>query len=155
MKYEFLPLIDLRGIAEGLNEGKKNVNGSRVYEGFHFFSPHDFNMASIMEYYCIIAIEGVDVRGVMLLYQDPQHPLTYSISYVDVRKDHQRQGIAKSLYTTLNGLLSPNNVVIGTDLTVEGKAAKLKRLRKKTITTCHSFDNFNQYLAYLPFLRNV
>lgn len=154
MKYEFRPLNELREIAGGLNEGK-NSNGSRVYEGFHFFSPIDFNMASIMEYYCVMAVEGIDVRGVMLLYQDPQHPLSYSISYVDVRKDHQRQGIAKGLYVTLNGFLSQDNIVIGTDLTDKGKSAKLDRLRKKTITTCLSFDSFNQYLVNLHFLRKV
>lgn len=140
MKYEFLPLVDLRGIAEGLVEGK-NVNGSRVYEGFHFFSPYDLNMKSITEYYCVIAIDREEIRGIMLLYQDSYHPLTYNISYIDVRKDYQRQGIAKGLYSELNGLLTPNNVVIGTDLTDDGKAAKLKKLRKEIITNCHSFDN--------------
>jgi GNAT superfamily N-acetyltransferase len=152
METKIVPLEELMKSVSKLKEAA-NVYGSKAYEGFHFFAPADFLMTGVENYHCVLALESQELVGIILLFQDPEYPDSYSISYVDVKREFQRQGIARQLYCALNEWIQSTDCLVGTDLTDLGKAAKLNKVRNKLVTRCRTFDNFNQYKAFLTYQK--
>lgn len=116
----------------------KNQLGRDVYEGFHFFAPLDFQWSEVTlpQQTFLMALDEENIVGVMLLVQDDRNPYHYGISYVDVHAQHRRKRIATHLYRQLNQWVQPNFVISMSDLTQEGRKAKLDQIFKREIQRC-------------------
>ncbi|RRJ54966.1 GNAT family N-acetyltransferase [Paenibacillus oralis] len=116
----------------------KNLLGRDVYERFHFFAPLDFQWSEVTlaQQTFLMAFDEGNLVGVMLLVQDDRNPYHYGISYVDVHAQHRRKGIATYLYRQLNQWVQPNFLMSTSDLTQEGKKAKLDQIFKREIQRC-------------------
>ncbi|MGV2887514.1 GNAT family N-acetyltransferase [Paenibacillus taichungensis] len=116
----------------------KNQLGREVFDGFHFFAPLDFQWSEVtLEHQTfIMVIDGDKIVGVMLVVQDEQNPNHYGISYVDVHIQRRREGIATQLYKQLNAWVQSHFILSTSDLTQEGKKAKLNHVFRREINRC-------------------
>lgn len=137
LRFEILSSAEAKERTESLPLWKNQL-GREVFEGFHFFAPLDFQWSEVTleQQTFILALDGDSIVGVMLVVQDDRNPNHYGISYVDVHSRRRREGIATQLYKKLNEWVQPNFLLSTSDLTQEGKKAKLNRIFRREINRC-------------------
>jgi hypothetical protein len=137
-----------------------------LFEGFTYFSPEGLSeRLNIMDPKSTIINKPLnflfaqtpekkapqDIIGVLKLgtYNDYGYlPDFWSIDFVDIREDKRNRGIATSLFRSLNEILTPNDLLVGTILSPLGKAYKLGAKLHRIITACPYFDDVNRFYQY-------
>lgn len=109
----------------------KRDSGFPSMYGFHYFKNHD----EIQGVKTLVAMQNNKFLGA-IHYGVWNNNKYQSISYIDVAEPYKRKGIATKMIKELNKHLIPNMPLVLTDLSEEGKAAKIDELFKKYITVC-------------------
>jgi len=145
----YLPLLD-----------EIDLSGRTPYfSGFHYFAQHHL-YGSFMDknpepHFLVAREEGTespfDIVGVLKLgrYEEGKDVPYYAVNYIDVREDHKINGIATNLIKHLNYVLIEHDVLVGTDLSLEGQAAKLKDIIAREFHACPYHKNqwdFSEHL---------
>lgn len=138
----------LGAIREGTivaREPPQNLIESRPFVGFTFLRPRTWGTQSPRSW-MITAVKGQGLVGVMgLIVHDDAHRYIFDIDTVDVHSGYRRQGVARNLYRTLNGIVGGEDIVIGSPLEQEGKDARLDVVRRSEITRGRVFDTREEY----------
>lgn len=122
---------NLNLICKGMEVDKETFN-VEMFKGFRYFSPVDIKSGS---YDMLCAICDFKVIGVIKYNQCTLRKYTnVGISYIDVNKDYQNQGIATKLLENLNKNLKEYSKIESSFLTNEGKQAKLDKKMKEILT---------------------
>lgn len=118
-----------------------------IFAGFHYFGNMAFETHRFEHYY-IVALYNETIVGVISVkaYDKSRNYdgslLLKFISYIDVREDCKRMGLANKLISYLNKIES--DLIIGTDMSVEGKLANIHNVFKRHLNT-KWFSSYEQY----------
>lgn len=133
------------------------VNERRLFKGFSMsFSPGDIFPVLSNESRYLVACDndkgnGEDIIGVLKLGTYNYFgtlPNYTAIPYIEVRDNRKKIGVATSLIACLDSVLTPNDFLVGTDLTPEGEKAKLDKKLNSLVTVCPYFNNKNLFYEY-------
>ena len=137
-------------------------NGYISYVGMHYFNPNIFSsFSSNKEVFLVGETDKGEIVGVLHLSKnklnDDLNPVQINfeeesnldyimVHFIDVHKEYRKQGIATQLYLELNKLITkPNQYVIGTGMSNQGKKANVHELRKKLVTNGKNFGDIYEF----------
>lgn len=133
-----------------------------AFVGFKYFSYMDFNKNLAKDTRFIVAYshEKIGERqrkrivGILRVgtYGEGRS-LHTAVFYIDVHWDYRRMGIATKMYQQLNDWLSPNDVLVGSIPSLEGKEANIQQVRQRNVTKCMNFNtdqDFYDFLRLIP-----
>ena len=124
---------------------KRDSGMSSIY-GFHYFKDHD----EIEGVKTLVAMQNNRFIGV-IHYGVWNNNKYQSISYIDVAEPYKKKGVATKLIKELNKHLIPDMPLVLTDLSEEGKEAKMDELFKKYITVCKVYTYDEALRGYKNF----
>lgn len=96
-----------------------------VFLDFQYFSSGDLNPLYCSQNNFIVAIIDNEVVGVIKIGDYEDYIKYKSICYVDVSAKYRRKGIASKMIKELNNYLSKNQPLLLTDLSNDGKKARI------------------------------
>lgn len=88
---------------------------------------------------------GVITKKLVGVLKLVQYEKYHCLSYITTHWNYRRMGITKMLYNELNNFLTPNDILVSTDLSADGKKAHLDQVRKSIITKCPMYDNVSKF----------
>ena len=123
-----------------------NEKGIKDIEGFVFFHPSE-------------AYDEEDEMIVLVLFhlEKPIAALSlaivqtnvYEINYLEIHNSFRGQELPKKMYEILNKWVFEDTVIIGSDMTLEGRKANLHEKRNRFLIRCKIFNNRGEYLKTL------
>ena len=110
------------------------------FEGFHYFSPMNFQVGFYKEK-CLVAFnekeDPHDIVGLIWFgeYGPSGLPTHQAVSFIDVRKDCRRRGIATALIKKFDSYIDRSRPMYISQLSDEGKLCHIGELFKNNLHT--------------------
>ena len=98
--------------------------------GFHYLGGCSFSFHNLDNYYIVglyndIIVSIISIETYDKTLSNGTTELISFVSYIDVREDIKKQGVATNMINFLNSTLNENDLIIGTDMSEEGQAANI------------------------------
>lgn len=128
-----------------------------IYQNFRYFSPYDLTPEEEANMY-VAALENGEIIGILKMkrYETEDHEHipesrkneqdTYiAIRYIDVRQEWKRKGVATQIFRFLNDFVVGSDHIVGSGETGEGYEAGIYEVRKKIITNCENYKDWDEF----------
>lgn len=123
-----------------------NEKGKVVIEGFEFFQPDE---AYDEEEELIVLVLFHYEKPIAALSLEILKPNIYEINYLEVHASYRGRKLPEKVYKVLNEWVQEDTIIIGSDMTLEGRQANLHEKRNILLTNCKTFDYRRDYLKTL------
>lgn len=126
-----------------INHDKNSLND---IEGFGFFcSGEAYDEQDEMIVFVLLHHE----KPIATLSLEIIEPNVYEINYLEVHRAYRGKGLSVKMYEILNEWVKEGTVIIGSDMTLEGRQANLHEKRNHILTRCMTFNYRREYLKTL------
>ena len=131
---------------------ERNPKGDKVFRGFTYFCPEEISDPGCNKPRYLVAFaknssDPSDITGVLKVHEFPNGQQSHyqGIMYIDVHRDHRRQGIATALFGELDNILDPGEIVIGSAPSQFAQSIDLNTTIEKIMKRCQYFSNAESY----------